>query len=68
MYTHFRIFFFCLFLLSVSEAYSQDRVITSEGDTLQGRISGLTSTSLKIKTADKRSLKLKPQQVFKVVF
>jgi len=68
MYTHFRIFFFCLFLLSVSEAYSQDRVITSEGDTLQGRISGLTSTSLKIKTADKRSLKLKPQQVLRLSF
>lgn len=68
MYTHFRIFFFCLFLLSVSEAHSQDRVITSEGDTLQGRISGLTSTSLKIKTADKRSLKLKPQQVLRLSF
>lgn len=68
MYTHFRIFFFCLFLLSVSEAYSQDRVITSEGDTLQGRITGLTSTSLKIKTADKRSLKLKPQQVLRLSF
>lgn len=66
MCTYLKTAFLCLFFLRVSAACSQDRVVTSEGDTLRGKITGLTPTSLKIKTEDKRTVKLKPQQVLEL--
>lgn len=62
MYRYLRLVFSAFFLLFVSAGYSQDYVVTSAGDTLRGKIVGLTSSSLKIKTEEKRTIKLDPQQ------
>lgn len=66
MYKYFNAVFFTVLLLSVSAAYSQDYVLTSEGDTLRGKITALTSSSLKIKTEDKRTVKLSPEKVLRL--
>jgi len=66
MYKYFKTVFFTVLLLSVSVAYSQDYVLTSEGDTLRGKITALTSSSLKIKTEDKRTVKLNPEKVLRL--
>jgi len=66
MYKYFNAVFFTVLLLSVSAAYSQDYVLTSEGDTLRGKITELTSSSLKIKTEDKRTVKLSPEKVLRL--
>lgn len=66
MYRYFRFIFFFVLLLSVSAAYSQDYVLTSEGDTLRGKITALTSSSLKIKTDKKKTVKHSPDKVLKL--
>ncbi len=66
MYKLFKTVFFAVLLLSVSVAYSQDYVLTAEGDTLRGKITALTSSSLKIKTEDKRTVKLSPENVLRL--
>lgn len=66
MYKYLKIVSFALLLFSASSAYSQDYVLTSDRDTLNGKITSLTSASLKIKTEDKRTIKLNPQQVLRL--
>lgn len=66
MYRYFRFVFSFVLLLSVSAAYSQDYVLTSAGDTLRGKITALTSSSLKIKSDNKKTVKLSPDKVFKL--
>jgi hypothetical protein len=62
----FKFVFLTVLLLSVSAAHSQDYVLTSDGDTLRGKISALTSSSLKFKTDNKRTVKLSPEKVLRL--
>lgn len=66
MYKYLKTVFFTVLLLSFSAAYCQDYVLTSDGDTLHGKITALSSSSLKIKTDNNRTVKLPPQKVLQL--
>lgn len=55
-----------LFLALAPNVFSQDFVITSEGDTIKGIVSLVSNDALKIKTTEKKTVKLKSTQVKKV--
>lgn len=66
MYKFFKIILPVFLLFTAPAVYSQDYIVTSAGETVRGKITAFTSSSLKLKTENKRTVKYSPEQILKV--
>jgi|GEM_PF-1340629 len=63
MCTYLKLAFSAILMLCLTSAYSQDRLVTTEGTTLRGKITSVGKSSLKLKTEDGKTKKFSPLQV-----
>lgn len=63
MCTYLKFAFSAILIFCLSSVYSQDRLVTAEGTTIRGKITGVGTSSIKLKTEDGKTKKFSPLQV-----